>query len=213
MLFAFSTTAQVDADSLVGVRSDEKVALETRIKALKLIDTDENGNSVLVINNLNTVIYRAMLFEIAKKENSKIRVSEELINQVYYFIKSDIINSSASLRQRLAMAEEIDDTLRIGKSCYNLGTGYLKAGDFSNGFPYFKRAEKTFKNLDDKLLQAMSLARMSFLYSQLGDVKTSNECLTKAINIRKELLLIDDDPMNRFIIKGMEQTLRMQGAI
>ena len=132
--FAKPSQAQINQDSLWEIWSDETQSVVTRLEALKVI---EKNNS-----NPDSAFYQAQLqFELAKTYGLKKHMAEALTRQGNFCSnKNDRTKANEYYTQSIVIAEEIDEQELIGNNSYNIGIGYMKQGDFANGFQHFNRA-------------------------------------------------------------------------
>ncbi|MFK7776310.1 MAG: tetratricopeptide repeat protein [Saprospiraceae bacterium] len=212
---SLSIAAQVNSDSLWSVWSDETQPVVTRLEALQSMGEDKYGKPVQTIHP-DTVLYRAQLmYDLAKTNDLKKWMGEAFKAQGNYFLrKNDFAKAIEYFIQGKAIGEELGDKKLVAKNSYNIGICYLKSKDFNNGLPAFIQAAELFQLTGDKKLEAMALSRLAEMYmfvkeeKTTEDVKIALEYLEKALAIREELIKVDDNFRNRFVINGMKQTIK-----
>jgi signal transduction histidine kinase len=211
--FLIPVPAQINQDSHIEVWNDESQPVVKRLEAISVVHLDKEGFTSPT-SNPDTVFYHAQLqYDLAEANGLKYWMAKALTAQgVVLLDKNDHKEASEYFIKSLALAEEIGDKKLIARNSYNLGLGPFKEGDFASAFPYFHRAAKLFEELGEINLHAFSLDKIAFLYSQQGELKQSNEYLKQAISIREEIAQTDDSFRNKFILAGMQQTLKTHEA-
>ncbi|MFK7776311.1 MAG: tetratricopeptide repeat protein [Saprospiraceae bacterium] len=212
---SYSITAQVNSDSLWSVRSDETQPVVTRLEALESMAYDKYG---MVVRSIppDTAFYRAQLmYDLAQTNDLKKWMGEALKAQGNYFIrKNDFAKAIEYYIQGRTIGEEIGDKKLIARNTYNIGICYLKSKDFNNGLPAFIQAAELCQALGEKRLEANALDKVSYMYMFVKEEKTTEdasialEYLEKSLAIREELIKVDNNFKDNFVINGMKQSIK-----
>lgn len=207
--------AQINQDSLWGIWSDETQSVVNRLEALKSMGQDRDGITTITANP-DTIYYHAhLMYELAQANGLRKWMGEALIKQgISSFFKNDFAKALEFFNQSLTIGKEIEDKELIADNLFKMGACYLKLKDFTNGLPAFTRASEIYRELGEKRWEALSLDRIAAMYMFVKDgktsedVKTTIEYLEKSLAIRDELIKVDDNPKDRFVINSMTQTIK-----
>jgi signal transduction histidine kinase len=213
--FLIPATAQINTDSLWTVWSDETQPTVTRLEALKSMGIDKYGANLKTANP-DTLYYHAQLmYDLAQANDLRKWEGEAFKKQgVFFFIKNDFAKAIEYFIQGRTIGEEIGDKELIARNSFSMGVCYLKLKDFTNGLSAFTQAVEIYQAQGEKRWEALSLERISYLYMFIKNSKTSEDVkivlknLKKALAIREELIKVDDNVKDRFVINGMKQTIK-----
>ena len=212
---SYSITAQVNPDSLWSVWSDEAQPVVTRLEALESMAYDKYGMVVRTIPP-DTAFYRAQLmYDLAQTNDLKKWMGKALKAQGNYFVrKNDFAKAIEYYIQGRTIGEEIGDKELIARNTYNIGICYLKSKDFKNGLPAFIQVAELSQALGEKRLEANALDKVSYMYMLVKEEKTTEdasialEYLEKSLAIREELIKVDNNFKDKFVINGMKHSIK-----
>ena len=197
--------SQSKKDSLWAIWSDTSEAVDNRLEAIG--DMYNDGQGLYVPDNADTAFYHAQLmYDFAKKNNSKKYMAHALKNQGNYFNDKGDVKAREYFKESMQLAEEIDDKNSLAGSTYNLGLTYFKRADFSNATPLFLKASKIWKKIGKKKLESFALEKIAMMYMQQQDVKCI-DYLNEAIAIREELIKTDSNTQDKMVLTMMRQTI------
>lgn len=208
MIISLASQAQMNADSLWNIWSDEAQSAETRLEALKLIHQDKNG-MLLPKANQDTMFYHAQLmYDMAVSNGLEKWKSTGLKMKGDYFKNiKDYDQATTYYDQSLAIAEEIGSQSLIGAISYNQGMIYFVQTNYSEGLPAFSRAAKSFEASGDIRKKAHALDRIGALYMSQNDVSNGIKYIDESLAIREALIKEDDNNKDRFVIEAMKMAL------
>lgn len=212
---SLTLSAQVSSDALRTVWSDETQPPVTRLEALKSMEQDKYGMTPRTANPDSLYYYGQLMYDLAQANGLRKWEGEALIKQgVSFYFKNDFEKAIEYFIQGRTIGDEIGDKELIAHSSFNMGSTYWKLKDFTNGLPAFTQALEIYQVLGNKRREASCLERIAAMYMFVKgartseDVKTTLEYLERSFAIREELIKVDDNPKDRFVINGMKQTIK-----
>ena len=212
---SFSIAAQVNSDSLWVVWSDETQTADTRLEALQSMGQDKYGMVIPTIHPDTIFKHAQLMYDFAQANDLKKWMGRALQKKGNFFNrKNDFAKAVEYYTQARTIGEEIGDKNLIGSNAYNMGICFLKGKNFTKGLSAFTQALENFQALGEKKKEALSLDKIAFLYMFVKDEKTSEDVkitlsyLEKSLVIREELIKVDDNFMDKFVINGMKQSIK-----
>jgi signal transduction histidine kinase/CheY-like chemotaxis protein len=209
LFFSFSSTAQVNEDSLWGIWSDESLSTEIRMEALHAIDTDEKG--MFRNNAQDTAFYRAQLmYDLAQANDMKKWIGRALLNKGNYHNNKGLFNEAIEFySQAREVGKNSANKKLIGGSTFNLGLIYLKQGEADKGIAAFSQSIENFEEVGDNFKQAAALDATAMIYQFMkSNPKMALKYLEQSLKIKEELIKTDDNPRARFALDGIKNTIK-----
>jgi two-component system, sensor histidine kinase and response regulator len=113
------------------------------------------------------------LLKVLDTEKTDSNVLRTLSRIGSYYIDNNPSKAISYFERSAELAKKINNTLRLGNACYDLGFCYLLKGDFDKSLNYYQQSEKMYSQLNDK-------RRLVNAYMSIGNVFFQNKSLSKA---------------------------------
>ena len=189
-LLVFSCTmisqAQINADSirLVWENNDNKDSL--RFKAINKYyksQTYAEPDSVLLLTDDH--------YDFAEINNSKYEMSRALNERSYaYYLKGNTKKAMVSLKQSIALLEQLDDPIGLARVYSNVGNIYGEENKYQESVRYFYKTLKVFKDVNLKEGEARILNNIGLIYYYIDSYDLALDHFTESIDIYHELKLV-----------------------
>jgi signal transduction histidine kinase/CheY-like chemotaxis protein len=213
--FLMPAPAQTLPDSLWSIWSDETQAIVTRLEALKSMGQDKYGMRLKTANP-DTLYYHAQLmYNLAQANGLEKWVGEALMKKgVFFFSKNDFTKAIEYFAQGRTIGEAIGDEKLTAGNSFSIGICNSKLRDFANGLPAYTQALEIYQALGEKRMEAITLDNMAVMHMFVKDAKTNEDVKTalgyvnRSLAIREELIKVDDNDQDRFVINAMKKTIK-----
>lgn len=89
------------------------------------------------------------------------------------------------------LADKINSKIDLGEALHNLGTVYIRTGNYQDGLDNLKQAAEIREDAGDKEGLARSLNNLGIIYEDQGDLEKSLENYQKSLEIQEEIGMKD----------------------
>ena len=173
-----------------------------KIDSLEAVLSEISGEErVTILNKLSSLYtnvnpnisydYAAQAYELSKKKNDKIGISDALNNIGHYFRKiNDFDQAIENFQQALNICRTLKDDSEIANIYSNIGHVYWLSGDFPNALDYYQLSLGIFITLNDLKRQSMAYNNLGSVYFRLGIYDESMNNFLNSLSIREKM----DDP-------------------
>lgn len=200
---------QVNSDSLWAIWQDKSHPLETRMKAIESIDRDDRGMSRR--NNPDSAFHRAeLIYDEALANESPFWMGRSLLEKGNYHLNKGTFEVAAQYyNQAKEIGEKNNIKELIGGSYFNIGLIHLKKGEADYAINNFSKAIEYYKELDKPyiLSAAMDFTAMVYRFMK-SDPREALKYLEASLEIKEELIKIDETPRDRFVLNGIKNTIK-----